>query len=85
VAVFPAQAAALDASVAYHEALIVERDQGIADIQRQIGEVWRRGHKRASVCVRRTAASAPISARSAPESACVGRRPSAGAARRHSM
>lgn len=34
-----AQVAALDQTVAYHEALIEERDAGIAEIQRQIGEV----------------------------------------------
>lgn len=34
-----AEVAALDQTVAYHEALIEERDAGIAEIQRQIGEV----------------------------------------------
>ncbi|KAG2425755.1 hypothetical protein HYH02_014971 [Chlamydomonas schloesseri] len=34
-----AEVAALDDSVRYHEALIEERDAGIAEIQRQIGEV----------------------------------------------
>ncbi|KAF8059198.1 SYP22 [Scenedesmus sp. PABB004] len=33
------ESAALDGNIAYQEALIEERDQGIAEIQRQIGEV----------------------------------------------